>query len=338
MSASEKKRGRLIGFVNPVGMTPAFAIPTFSWQDGSNQLLAQVIDRHGKVAGFRDFDASPSDIRPVSDEREIRVGDSSLWIFQFSEYEYILGDQLTVSKTLEGRREFMKELPFLDLQVRHFQGADEEILNASWRAYRYLRDASPRSASYWRDLVAIPPLVRQAISDAVVKMGDAEPLALADEAIEVGDGELTVSLSSLVVSKTRAFLLIAERVREIARAFGLKDSVKWDRESALPSQNWITENDLVLPTLEILASRPDEFIGTSDLIRELTAILRPTGNDAKLIRGRNDTHFSQKVRNMISHRASPTSFIRKGWATYDPGKRGLRITTAGLNLLEKRDA
>lgn len=97
----------------------------------------------------------------------------------------------------------------------------------------------------------------------------------------------------------------------------------------------ISERDLVVPALEIMDGRPDGCVSTSDLIQELEDLFSPGGRDAEILEGRSDTYFSQKVRNMISHRHSPSSFIYKGYAEYDEDCRGLRITDKGRWLLQE---
>ena len=62
----------------------------------------------------------------------------------------------------------------------------------------------------------------------------------------------------------------------------------------------IEEKQLILPTLYIIDR--DGPASTTDLIRELTALFNPTGEDAEILAGRSDTKFSQKVRNLKSHR------------------------------------
>ncbi len=62
-----------------------------------------------------------------------------------------------------------------------------------------------------------------------------------------------------------------------------------------------TERELILPALALLDQHA-AGLTTSDLIRELTAILEPDGHDDEILAGRNDTYFSQKVRNLVSHR------------------------------------
>jgi len=60
----------------------------------------------------------------------------------------------------------------------------------------------------------------------------------------------------------------------------------------------------------------------------LQVLLRPRGHDAEIIPGRQDTYFSQKVRNLKSH----DSLARRGFAVYDRGR--WRITDKGSNFLQ----
>jgi hypothetical protein len=97
----------------------------------------------------------------------------------------------------------------------------------------------------------------------------------------------------------------------------------------------VQESDLVLPTLRIMAERKDGFITTKELIGELQDLFNPTGQDAEILDGRADTYFSQKVRNLASHRATSNSFVTNGFAEYDGAKHGFRITGEGRALLKK---
>ena len=67
--------------------------------------------------------------------------------------------------------------------------------------------------------------------------------------------------------------------------------------------NRIEEKELVLPALYLIQEKGK--LNTSSLIKMLTAKLCPTGEDAEILSGRNDTKFSQKVRNLMgSHYSS----------------------------------
>ena len=94
----------------------------------------------------------------------------------------------------------------------------------------------------------------------------------------------------------------------------------------------ISERELVLPTLRLLDSGNQEWLATSSLISRLSELFGPSGQDAQILQGRSDTYFSQKVRNMISHRDQPSSFIRRGLADYE--ESGLRITDQGREAVQ----
>lgn len=95
----------------------------------------------------------------------------------------------------------------------------------------------------------------------------------------------------------------------------------------------ISESDLILPALYILNKEPVGYINTTNLIKKLTVIMRPTGDDAKILAGRKDTYFSQIVRNLKSH----DTLEKKGYATYTKGQ-GYKLTSEGKKLVEVEKA
>jgi hypothetical protein len=95
----------------------------------------------------------------------------------------------------------------------------------------------------------------------------------------------------------------------------------------------IRERDLIIPALRAAAARPGGYISTADLIQVLEDEFQPDGRDAEILDGRQDSHFSQKVRNLISHRDSSTSMFKKGYAEYTGD--GIRITDAGRAFLDQ---
>jgi predicted HNH restriction endonuclease len=89
----------------------------------------------------------------------------------------------------------------------------------------------------------------------------------------------------------------------------------------------ISEKQLVMPAVQVISSH-DEGITTAELIKELEKRMQPQGKDAEIISGRNDTHFSQKVRNLRSHK----TFERHGFVEYRDNKHF--ITEQGKQFLE----
>lgn len=95
----------------------------------------------------------------------------------------------------------------------------------------------------------------------------------------------------------------------------------------------IAERELILPSLLILSNSKSGRISTSLLIDKLRELLRPTGEDTKLLSGRQDDKFSQKVRNLVSHE----TLEKEKYATHKEGV--FRITRYGKKYLkEKYDA
>ncbi len=92
-----------------------------------------------------------------------------------------------------------------------------------------------------------------------------------------------------------------------------------------------SEADLIIPTLNYLLLHKERGLKTSQLISLLSDELEISGRDAEILAGRNDTYFSQKVRNLVSHR----SLENKGLATYQKIERdGLhKITDKGEKYL-----
>ena len=77
-----------------------------------------------------------------------------------------------------------------------------------------------------------------------------------------------------------------------------------------------SESELVLPALETLIVRGrTNGTGTSELIAALRDRLKPEGADLAILKGRQDDHFSQKVRNLVSH----NTLVKKGLALHQKG-------------------
>ncbi len=90
----------------------------------------------------------------------------------------------------------------------------------------------------------------------------------------------------------------------------------------------IPEPELVIPTLELLYNAPDGEMKTTEIIEALSSQFKPEGEDAEILEQRSDTKFSQKVRNLKSHK----TLVKAGLAVEI--YRGFKITAAGKRLVE----
>ena len=90
-----------------------------------------------------------------------------------------------------------------------------------------------------------------------------------------------------------------------------------------------SEYDLTIPSLKIIANAKDG-IDTQKLIKSLRLALKPNGEDTLILANRSDDRFSQKVRNLKSHR----TLEKKNLATFQDNK--FFITNKGLTFLENK--
>ena len=91
----------------------------------------------------------------------------------------------------------------------------------------------------------------------------------------------------------------------------------------------ITENDLRLPALYVIYM--GNATNTTQIKNALIDVFRPTGEDAEILAGRNDTKFSQIVRNLLG-----SHFDTNGMQLYArrDEKGYFSITRDGRNLVE----
>ena len=89
----------------------------------------------------------------------------------------------------------------------------------------------------------------------------------------------------------------------------------------------IPEAALVLPALQCIYDAGGE-IETAELITRLQDIFDPDGEDMDVLEGRSDTKFSQKVRNLKSHKKL------EGAGLAVPIQDGFKITEKGREVVE----
>ena len=91
-----------------------------------------------------------------------------------------------------------------------------------------------------------------------------------------------------------------------------------------------------MPTLLVMHLNGGS-ITMSSLIDQLRSSLRPRGRDLVILDGRRDDHFSQKVRNLVSHR----TLVKCGYAKYTKvnGAEGvLTLTPKGRTRVKEKPA
>ncbi len=92
-----------------------------------------------------------------------------------------------------------------------------------------------------------------------------------------------------------------------------------------------SESDLIIPVLSLLAEAGEAGLTTSELIEQLMGQLELSSEDLAILANRNDTHFSQQVRNLVSHK----TLTSKDLARYESGHPSGRfwLTGAGQSYL-----
>lgn len=98
-----------------------------------------------------------------------------------------------------------------------------------------------------------------------------------------------------------------------------------------------TESEFTRPLLSYLSTFPEKFFSKSEYERYLREHFKDDikgSSDQDGLNNRNDDKFSQKVRNIVSHRDTSTNPICRGLIEYKP-RVGLKITKKGLKYIGK---
>lgn len=90
-----------------------------------------------------------------------------------------------------------------------------------------------------------------------------------------------------------------------------------------------SESQIRVEALVELNKAANGTLTTTQLIHQLEDRLKPTGKDAEIVDGRGDTYFSQKVRNLVSHRDQGPGLSTNKFADYDAVNESWTITQRG---------
>lgn len=104
------------------------------------------------------------------------------------------------------------------------------------------------------------------------------------------------------------------------------------RRKVLAAEKSDVGSDLWKYALLIMAERPDGTASTADLITRLPHYIDIPEHMRALLAGRLDKKFSQRVRNLKSHKAAKTNFIYRGFAEDIEG--GFKITEKGREFVK----
>ncbi|WP_296763184.1 hypothetical protein [Sediminimonas sp.] len=96
----------------------------------------------------------------------------------------------------------------------------------------------------------------------------------------------------------------------------------------------ISEQEIRDGALIALSASKSGRLTTTELIDILEKEMNPTGHDAELADNRSDTYFSQKVRNLVSHRNDGQGLESNGYAVYDSDYEGWEITESGKKRVQ----
>jgi hypothetical protein len=99
--------------------------------------------------------------------------------------------------------------------------------------------------------------------------------------------------------------------------------------------NRVGEAHLTIPALQAARDQPNGEITTTKLIAEMRKRVPLNAEDEVGLDGRTDDRFSQIVRNIKSHNATPGNLIADGYFEAIP--RGFRLTDEGRQYLASKE-
>ena len=100
----------------------------------------------------------------------------------------------------------------------------------------------------------------------------------------------------------------------------------------MPKNGRVTEEDVAIGVLKVLADRPTGQATFRTLIKEIPKHIALSDADRKVSKTRpNEEMWEQQVRNITSHHDAPGNYIFEGYL--ERVKDGLRITDAGRSHL-----
>lgn len=219
---------RLAGCLRPAPDRPGFALPILR-SPRSNSDLTQIAGNDGCVASFRQIE-HPAVEYDDDLMREVAIATQALYAYAFPGEPPFFADRAELADWLSARLDDIDD-PMLRLQASEFCGLPDEVREDMRRSYAHLSRIAPKSADAWRDVVILPPRVREAVGGALQRHSiDIPGLDLGrDVTVAVDGGCLVATYGSRLFEALRSHeeVLgeIVEQIGDLRDAFALGDRV-----------------------------------------------------------------------------------------------------------------
>jgi hypothetical protein len=171
MKVLPEGRAQLVGFVNPVGLTPAFVIPVFTMPNGSNQLFVQEILPDGRIEQFICAAVDDDDELLTCDGASLTKAPDEPALFAFvgnANKSPVVAEMVSLQDILVDFLKYGVLDPVLKLHIVEFCNLSEQRADARAQAYFAMIDAIGEfAAASWAASQLLVPALAQVFPTAV---------------------------------------------------------------------------------------------------------------------------------------------------------------------------
>lgn len=128
---------KLIGTVNPHGVTPSFGLPLFT--DGDSLFVAKINTENNEISRFVRLEDHKYDITILEDSSglSVKVGDPALFSFILDNANWLVGNKKQIDKYLELNISRLFDSPFVLSEVGSFLG-NRRIIDIANQRQKYI--------------------------------------------------------------------------------------------------------------------------------------------------------------------------------------------------------
>jgi hypothetical protein len=241
--APNEPPARLVGYANPLGLSPSFVIPVFEW-DGVHVL--QIAGEDEKIEGFAVFRVnSLGPITELQKKVSVQRGDTALHGFIFGDKSVDIMPKEELTKRLIREKKRLSRDHFLYIDILKYLGEYEEIESELIKIEKIFR----QNPAISKDLVE---LERKCLAEKKTSEDTDEPiLKFADQDGFLNFWHLGTEIQHLIARYGRAYIRLkllrshsgrSPKVRKMLNGLGLC-SKKINSESPLipvDRYTWIT--------------------------------------------------------------------------------------------------